>query len=137
MNASALLPVLVQVALTFALLFWMGLWRVWLLRTRKVKVSAIALGQSGYPDGVAKIARAFHNQLEMPILFYACVALAAAMGAITHGFVAAEWIFAALRVAHAAVHVTSNFVPLRFLVFSAGVAALLVLWAMLAIAALG
>ena len=137
MTAPALIPVFIQVALTFALLFWMGAWRVWLLQTRRVKVSAIALGQPGYPDGPTKIARSFQNQLETPILFYAVVAFAAVAGMISRGFVTVEWVFVAFRLAHAGVHVTTNFVPLRFLMFCCATAALLVLWVMLAMATLG
>src|SRR5579862_9936246 len=137
MLQSALAPVFVQVALTFALLGWMGAWRVWLLQTRQVKYSAIALGQPGYSEGCAKVARAFHNQLETPILFYAAVAFAVLLGKISSGFVTVEWIFVAFRLLHAGVHVTSNFVPLRFLMFCGAFAALAALWGMLALAAYG
>jgi len=137
MLQAALVPVFVQVALTFALLGWMGAWRVWLLQTRQVKFAAIALGQPGYPEGPTKIARAFQNQLETPILFYAVVALAAVAGAISRGFITVEWLFVAFRLAHAGVHVTSNYVPLRFSMFCLATAALLVLWVMLGVATLG
>ena len=43
MLAAALAPVLAQFSLTFALLVWMGAWRVWQLQSRQVKFSAIAL----------------------------------------------------------------------------------------------
>jgi len=137
MIQAALAPVFVQVALTFALLGWMGAWRVWLLQTRQVKYSAIALGQPGYSEGATKVARSFQNQLETPILFYAVVALAGVVGTMSRGFVLAEWAFVAFRLLHAGVHVTTNFVPLRFLLFSVACAALIVLWVMLALAVLG
>ena len=137
MLPSALAPVFVQVALTFALLGWMGAWRVWLVQTRQVKFAAIALGQSGYPAGCAKIARAFHNQLETPMLFYAVVAFAAITGRISSGFVTVEWIFVAFRMLHAGVHVTTNYVPLRFLLFVGATTALIALWVMLGAATLG
>ena len=137
MIQAALAPVFVQVALTFALLGWMGAWRVWLLQTRQVKFSAIALGQSGYPEGATKVARSFQNQLETPILFYAAVAFAVLLGKISSGFVTVEWIFVVFRLLHAGVHVTSNHVPLRFLMFVGATTALIALWVMLAMAALG
>ncbi len=135
MTKAALLPVLVQAALTFALLLGMGLWRVWLLQTRQASFKATALGQPAWPEGVTKVARAFQNQLETPMLFYAVVAFAGMLGALSGGFVAVEWVFVAFRLAHAAVHVTSNFVPLRFLLFSGALTALIVLWVVLALAA--
>jgi hypothetical protein len=137
MIQSALAPVFVQVALTFALLGWMGAWRVWLLQSRQVKYSAIALGQPGYSEGCTKVARSFHNQLETPMLFFAAVGFAAVAAKISSGFVTVEWIFVAFRLLHAGVHVTSNFVPLRFLMFCCATTALIVLWVMLGVATLG
>jgi len=126
-----LLPVFVQVALTFALLFRMGRMRVQAIRRDAVKIRDIALGQSAWPDEVTKAARAFHNQLETPPLFYAWAALTL----ITHKMdwlgLALAWLFVIMRIVHATVHSTSNYVPHRFQIFLVCLVILMAMWALL------
>ena len=61
---AILAPVFAQVALTFALLFWMGHVRFAAVRAGEVKVKDVALGQRAWPDRVQQVANAFHNQFE-------------------------------------------------------------------------
>ena len=130
---AVLLPVFVLVALAFGLLFYGGLSRFGAIRRREVRVADIALGQNAWPPRVTQITRAFHNQLEMPIFYYALVALVL----ITHKadllFVILSWIFVAMRYAHAYVHVTNNIVPRRFSLFIVGIMVLLIMWIIFAV----
>jgi len=137
MSKLALIPVLLQASLTLGLALAMGSQRVRALREGRVRMKDIALGQPNWPVTIMAIDRAFHNQLELPLMFLGLVALAAATHAIGPVFIALEWVFVALRFAHAYVHVTSNDVPTRFYIFAAGFAALVALWVTFAIAALG
>ena len=73
---AVLLPVFVQVGLTFILLLLMGRARFTALRAREVKLGDIALGQNAWPDRPAQFARSYQNQFELPILFYVLVVLA-------------------------------------------------------------
>src|SRR5687768_8169265 len=68
-----LLPVFVEVGLTFFLLFWTGRTRVAAVRSREVLIPDVALGQPGWPARVTLIANAYHNQLQLPVLFYVLV----------------------------------------------------------------
>jgi len=43
-------------------------------------------------------------------------------------FVVLEWLFVLLRIGHAYVHTTSNYVPTRFKIFAAGIFVLLIMW---------
>ena len=126
-----LLPVFVQVALTFILLMRMGMLRTAAIRRGAVKIRDIALGQPAWPDEIAKAARSFHNQLETPTLFYAW----AAFTLITHKMdwlgLALAWAFVAARIGHALVHGTSNYVLHRFQIFLASFALLIAMWALL------
>jgi hypothetical protein len=128
MNLMLLSPVFVQVALTFVLLFWMGFARSRSLRDGAVRVKDIVLGQQAWPAQVTRIDRAFHNQLEMPLVFFALVALVIATSTGTQLFVWLEWLFVIFRVAHAAIHVTSNRLMVRFGVFVAGILTLIAMW---------
>ena len=91
---DTLLPVFVQAGLTFALLLWMSFLRTWVTMTRVVKLHDIALREPNWPAGVTQIANAFHNQLELPILFYALIALAlATQHAGTRDGKAQQWLY--------------------------------------------
>ncbi len=125
---ALLLPVLVQVALTLGLIFWGGTLRVQAIRSGVTKVHDIALGQSAWPEQVTKIINAYHNQFQLPVLFYVLVALVLLVAPGTPGMVVLSWLFVVSRLFHALIHVTTNNVPRRFFVFLAGAAILAVMW---------
>ena len=130
---SVLLPVFVLVALTFGLLFWTGFARVGALRSGLVKPRDIALGQPAWPDRPAQISRAFQNQFELPILFYALVVLAILTKKDDLLFVVCEWVFVLLRLVHAGVHTGSNNLLRRFQIFVAGAIVLMAMWIIFAL----
>jgi hypothetical protein len=125
---AVLLPVIVQVGLTFFLLFWMGSARLRALRGREVRVGDIALRQPAWPERPMRISNAYDNQFQLPVLFYALVPLALITRKADLLFVVLSWIFVATRLAHAAIHTTSNTVQQRFLAFLAGAIVLLIMW---------
>lgn len=127
-TAAVLTPVFVQVALTFFLLFYMGRERYAAAGRREVRVKDIALGEREWPPKVQQIANAFHNQLELPFLFYALIALALITQQTGMIFVALSWLFVLSRLAHAYIHVTSNNVRYRGPAYLVGAIALLVMW---------
>ena len=127
-HAAILLPVFVQIALTFALMLWMGAARRAALQSRAVALRDIALGQNVWPQKVRQIGNAFHNQLETPMLFYAAVAMSLASVKPDVIFVCLEWLFVIGRFAHAYVHTGGNDVRLRGPVFAIGFLALCAMW---------
>ena len=131
-NQLLLIAVFIQVGLTFALLFWLGPARVGALKRGEVKLKDIALGQNAWPAAITQIANAHNNQYQMPVLFYALVALALVTRKVDLWLVAGAWLFVASRIVHAAVHVTSNNVPARFRAYVVGVFVLLGMWVWLA-----
>lgn len=126
--SAVILPVLVQVGLTLILLFWMGRTRVGHLRKGEVRVKDIALGERNWPARVTQIQNAYHNQFELPVLFYALVALALITRQADMLFVVMSWIFVVSRLIHAAIHTTSNKISWRFMAFVAGVLILAAMW---------
>jgi hypothetical protein len=125
---AVLLPLFVQVALTFVLLFWTGRARVGAVRRGEVLPGAVALRQPNWGKRETQIANAYHNQLELPLLFYVLTILAWLTKQADLLFVLLAWVFVALRLLHAVVHVTSNHLGRRFTAFAASVVALLVMW---------
>jgi hypothetical protein len=125
---AILLPVYVQVALTVLLLLWMGSSRLGTLRTGQVKVKDIALGERNWPTRILQIQNAYHNQFELPVLFYVLVVLALITRKADMLFVVMSWMFVASRLVHAAIHTTSNKVSRRFMAFVVGVLILAAMW---------
>jgi hypothetical protein len=125
---AILLPVYVQVALTVILLLWMGSSRLGSLRTGEVKVKDIALGERNWPSRILQVQNAYHNQLELPVLFYMLVTLALFTRKADMLFVVMSWMFVTSRLVHAAIHTTSNKMALRFQAFVVGVLILVGMW---------
>jgi hypothetical protein len=125
-------PMLVQLRMTFALLLATGISRTLAIRSRAVRVKDVALGQQAWPERVTQIGNSFNNQLQMPILFYLAVAFAHITHADSRTIVLSAWAYVVCRMAHAAIHVTNNRVPLRFLAFALSNAALVATWVQVA-----
>jgi hypothetical protein len=131
--AAILLPVFVQVALTFALLFSLGPKRIAALRRKEVKLGEVALDQNSWPPALVQIGNAFNNQFQLPVLFYVLVVLALFLRKADLLFVILSWVFVISRIVHAAVHSTSNSMGRRFAAFVIGATVLLIMWAIFAI----
>ena len=128
-----LAPVFVQVALTFALLFWMASVRRESLTRGETKIRDIALRQQAWPAKATQISNCYDSQFQIPLLFYVVVILALVAKSADLIFVVLSWIFVLARLAHAYVHTTSNHVPTRFNVFAVGVLVLLIMWIWIAV----
>jgi hypothetical protein len=123
-----LLPVLVQVALTFALLLWMVGARRQALVSRETKARDIALGEPKWPVRATQIGNCYRNQFELPVLFYALIALALPLRRVDDIILLLSWIFVISRLVHAGVFVTSNDLGRRSTAWIAGALVLLVMW---------
>ncbi len=132
-ETSLLLPVLVQVALTFGLMFWMANERRQALRTGQVQPKDVALRQPNWPARATQIANCFHNQLELPMLFYVLAAFILITRTNDIVFVVLAWVFVGARIAHAYVHTGSNEVPKRFAAQTAAVLSLVIMWIIFAV----
>jgi hypothetical protein len=126
--SSLLLPVFVEVGLTFALMFWMWQHRVAALRSRQVTFKDIALREPAWPVRATQIGNCFHNQFELPVLFYAATAFALILGAVDLPMVVLAWAFVASRTAHAAIHIGPNRVRWRGPAFILGFLIVTALW---------
>ncbi|MGO4570989.1 MAPEG family protein [Microvirga sp. 2TAF3] len=130
---AVLLPVFVQVGLTCFLLFLMGRSRIATIRSGDVKIRDIALGERNWPARVQQNANAYHNQFELPVLFYAIVALALITKKADLIFVVMSWLFVVARLVHAGIFITSNRVSQRFTAFLVGALILMLMWIIFAL----
>jgi hypothetical protein len=127
--ASVLLPLFIEVVLTFALMLWMGWLRNADFQLGTVRPQDVALRESIWPTRTAQAANSYSNQFELPVLFYVLTILAWDTRHAGVLFVALAWIFVIFRVAQAYVHVTSNIYRLRSAFFSISALVLLIMWA--------
>jgi hypothetical protein len=123
-----LLPVFVLVGLAFALLLWMAGARGHAVKDRETSLKDIALGHPNWPTKVAQVGNCFSNQFEVPVLFYALIALALPLHKTDLFIVLMSWVFVVTRYAHAGIFVTTNNVRHRGLVWFSGVLVLLAMW---------
>ncbi len=130
-----LLPVFVQVALTFAVLFALGAMRGRAVRDKTVGREAVH-DDTVFPPQARQAANNFRNQFEVPLLFYVLTALALFTRKADIVFVVLAWVFVLSRIVHAYVHCTSNDIRVRFPAYAVGVGALLLMWVLYAAAIL-
>jgi len=125
---AILLPLFVEVILTFALLFWLVPLRGADLSSGRVRPEDIALREPNWSKRSLQVAYSFGNQLELPVLFYVLTILAF----ITHHagllFVILAWIFVICRLLQAYIHVTTNNVRFRGAFFAVGAVILAIMW---------
>jgi hypothetical protein len=122
-----LLPLFVEVILTFTLLFWLAPLRARDFRSG-LREEDIGLRQPNWSKPALQVQYSFSNQFELPVLFYVLTILAY----VTHHagtlFVVLAWVFVIFRLLQAYVHVTNNKVRLRGAFFAISALALAIMW---------
>ena len=124
-----LLPAFVHVALVMVIVGRMGLGRVRAVREGKVRVKDIALDSSKWPDDLRKLSNNYENQFQLPVFYYAVLALLLATALADGVAVALSWIFVATRLVHTLIHTGGNVVLRRFQAFLAGLVIIVLMWA--------
>ena len=107
-----LLPLFVQVGLTFALL----------LGAARARGRARSGGDGSFSD-----------QFELPVLFYVLIALASPLRHADFVIVLLSWVFVVTRFAQAGIFVTSNNERYRSLAWMSGVQVLFAMWIYIAL----
>lgn len=129
MTNNILLPCAAMVGLTAAVWVRALYERIVEMRTRRIPAQSIATSRDA--ARLLKNTRAldnFANLFELPVLFYVlCLALLATHSGST-GYVAAVWVFVALRMGHSIIHVTYNRVLHRFAFWAMGALWLFGMW---------
>ena len=129
-----LLPLFIQVFLTFAVWLRMYQTRISEIMERKLDPQDLATRASGSAVLTRSRASADNlvNQFEMPVLFYLAVVLALMLLIQDPVLAALAWVFVALRIVHAVIHTTYNAVMHRFWVYIGSCVALFLMWVRLA-----
>jgi hypothetical protein len=126
-------PVIVQVLLTLLIYVRLIKVKVLAMRAGLVNMERRALHEDAWPESVLKINNNIRNQFELPVLFYVICVVLWQLDAVTAIALAAATAFVLSRIAHAMIHLGSNYVPNRRRAFTVGWwvlmgMALLLLW---------
>ena len=130
--AAVLAPLLVEVALTLALLFWGGGLRFVAVQMGGADRDAAFRDTLATPE-LARLGDAVRAELELPALFYLIVVLTQLTATVSVLFVALFWVFVVTRLAHALIHVTTNDRARRFMLYWAGALVLALTWLIFAV----
>src|SRR5688572_17341080 len=94
---------------TFVVLNVLGVSRVRAVSRHQVRPDDFRFGASeSVPQHVRIANRNYMNLLELPVLFYAIAITVFVTETVSSAMVATAWLFAALRVGHSVVHLTTN-----------------------------
>jgi hypothetical protein len=130
---TILLPLFVEVALTFGLLLWLAELRRRDFKNGAVNPSRIALREPNWPVRTQQVAYSFSNQFELPVLFYVLTILEIITRHADLIFVVLAWIFVLMRLGQAYVHTTTNVVMRRGSFYVVGALVLMAMWVIFAV----
>jgi hypothetical protein len=137
MNSNQIfLPVLVQILITISGYLLLGVRKSRAVKSNNVDLKKAALDNDAWPDYVLVISNNIRNQFQVPVLFYVLCILFYSIDAVSAMVLYLAWAFVISRAIHAYIHMSSNFVPARFTLFTIGFIIMIVMVVFAAIALL-
>jgi hypothetical protein len=130
------LPVLVQILITISGYLLLGVRKSRAVKSNNVDLEKAALDNDAWPDYVLVVSNNIRNQFQVPVLFYVLCILFYSIDAVSAMVLYLAWAFVISRAIHAYIHMSSNFVPARFTVFTIGFIIMIVMVVFAAIALL-
>jgi hypothetical protein len=130
------LPVLVQILITISGYLLLGLRKSRAVKSNNVDLEKAALDNDAWPDYVRVVSNNIRNQFQVPVLFYVLCILFYSIDAVSAMVLYLAWAFVISRAIHAYIHMSSNYVPARFTVFTIGFIIMIVMVVFAAIALL-
>jgi hypothetical protein len=134
MDHPVLAPTFALVGLTAAVWLWMYAVRLHFIARQRINPQTLATREAARQTlaGANKPADNFNNLLEVPVLYYALVALLVAGGVTDPRMTQLAWGYVLLRAVHSAIHLTYNRVVHRFAAYVASCVILGAMWMRLA-----
>ncbi len=130
--SNMMTPVLALVVWTLVILVWLYARRIPAMRKAGIDPKMIK-GSESYaslppmnPKAVW-VADNYNHLHEQPTIFYALCVYSHLAGVVDGFSVGLAWAYVAIRILHSFIQVTTNFVPLRFVVFNIGSLVLMIL----------
>ena len=117
---STLTPILALIVWTFVMWFWLYATRIPAMRTIGLHKFKRKEDLRELPIRVQNVADNYNHLHEQPTIFYALAIYSHVAGTADATNVALAWTYVAIRIVHSLIQCTSNYIPLRFMVFAAG-----------------
>lgn len=123
--SNMMTPVLALVVWTLIVLVWLYTRRIPAMRKagidpKRIKGSESYAGLPPMDPKAVWVADNYNHLHEQPTIFYALCVYSHLAGAVDPVNVGLAWAYVVIRVVHSLIQVTTNFVPLRFVVFNIG-----------------
>ena len=135
MNSNEIfLPVLVQILITITGFMLLGVRKTRAVKSGQVDMEKTALDNDAWPDYVLMVSNNIRNQFQVPVLFYVLCFLLYSIDAVSTAVLFLAWAFVISRAIHAYIHMSSNFVPARFGIFTLGFLIMIAMFVFAAIA---
>jgi len=128
---STLTPVLALIVWTFLIWAWMYATRIPAMRAAGLDPAKIKRKDEldVLPVKVKQIADNYNHLHEQPTVFYVLAIYSHVAGTADPVNVALAWAYVGIRIVHSLIQCTSNFVPVRFVVFVLGTLVLMAITA--------
>lgn len=126
---AILLPVAGHLLLVFFLFAAVSIQRQKAVHEKIIELDDLAK-KDNEPEHSRRWVNNLNNQFEVPVLFYAIVAMLFATGSVTELQVGLAWLFLIGRVLHSVVQVSGDNVQLRGVVFTMNFLAVFAMWAL-------
>ena len=124
-------PMVILALFTLAIYVPLSRARVNTVKSGKAKAGDYRL-MNNEPEESLKISNAIRNQYETPVLYYAACLAAYVTGNAGTAIIVLAWLFAAVKIAHVLVQITSNRIRIRRPLFMVAYLLLILLWIFLA-----
>lgn len=128
-SADILSPVLALIGWTFVMWFWLYATRLPAMRAARINPARIKRKSDldPLPLAVQQVADNYNHLHEQPTIFYALIFYTYLRGPVDDLNIGLAWAYVIIRIVHSLIQGTVNFVPVRFMVFSAGSLVLMVI----------
>ena len=123
-----LLPLFLEVILTFGLLLWTVPLRGRDFSSGVARQENVALREPNWSKRTLQVGYCFSNQFELPVLFYVLTILSIITRHADFIYVVLAWIFVLSRFGHAFIFTTNNAVRVRGAIYGIGAVVLLIMW---------
>jgi len=129
MQASILTPTLALIGWTFVMWFWLYATRLPAMRAARINPARIKRKSDldPLPVSVQQVADNYNHLHEQPTIFYALAFYSHLVGVADPLNIGLAWTYVVIRIVHSLIQGTVNFVPVRFMVFTAGSLVLMVI----------
>lgn len=124
-DVGIFLPLLAQICLTLVMFILLGVRKSAAVRTGEIDRGKAAIDNSAWNKEVVLVSNNIANQFQTPVLFYILVMFFFVTNQVSTLVIGLAWFYAATRIIHASIHVTTNYIPHRLTCFTLGVLSLL------------